>query len=57
MKSRDTMFLSDEDPTLATLRFTMHVGTTATSSYFYLYLYVWMEFACANCCHKLKKYS
>ena len=57
MKSRNSMFLSDDDPTLETLAFTMRIGCTPTSSYFYLYLYVWMVFACANCCHKLQKNS
>ena len=46
MKSRDSMFRSDDDPTLETLDFTVRIGSTPTSSYLYLYLYVWMAFAC-----------
>ena len=57
MKSWDPMFLSDDDPTLETLDFTMRIGSTTTSSYFYMYLYVWTALACANCCHKLQKNS
>ena len=57
MKSRSPMFLSDEDTTLETLDFTMCIGSTTTSSYFYLNLYVWIVFACASCCHKLQKNS
>ena len=57
MKSRNPMFLSEEDPSLETLDFTMRIGSTTSSSYLYMYLYVWMAFACANCCHKLQKNS
>ena len=57
MKSRDSMFRSDDDPTLETLDFTVRIGSTPTSSYFCLYLYAWMVFACANYCHKLPKNS
>ena len=57
MKSRNPMFLSNEDPTLETLDFTMRICSTTSSSYFYMYLYVWMAFACANYCHKRQENS